>query len=101
MAEIAIPEKDPRIADRLATLSEIFAIELLPGYLRRNGRPYSDSTEITEYHNTHSAYGQEGFTMTTIMHDPVYLAGDFVTSTTFPRLDDRSEWNATRCNEPE
>lgn len=80
---------------------KVTTTELLPGYLRRNGVPYSDSTEITEYYNTHSAYGRGGFTVTTIVHDPVYLADDFVTSTTFLRLDDRSEWNPTRCSEPE
>lgn len=73
---------------------------LLSGYLRRNGVPYSDSTEITEYYNTHSAFGDDGFTVTTIVHDPVYLADDFVTSTTFLRLDDRSGWNPTSCREP-
>lgn len=74
---------------------------LLPGYLRRNGVPYSDGTTITEYYNTHSAYGRDGFTVTTIVHDPVYLDDDFVTSTTFLRLDDRSDWTPTSCNEPE
>jgi hypothetical protein len=75
--------------------------DLLPGYLRRNGVPYSGSAEVTEYYNTHSAYGRDGFTVTTIVHDPIYLADDFVTSTTFLRLDDRSEWNPTSCSEPE
>lgn len=80
---------------------KVTTTDLLPGYLRRNGVPYSDSTQITEYYNTHSAYGREGFTVTTIVHDPVYLADDFVTSTHFLRLNDRSDWNPTSCNEPE
>jgi len=79
---------------------KVMTTNLLPGYLRRNGVPYSGSTEITEYYNTHSAYGRDGFTVTTIVHDPVYLADDFVTSTTFLRLEDRSEWTPTSCSEP-
>lgn len=73
---------------------------LLPGYLRTNGVPYSASAEITEYYNTHSAFGRDGFTVTTIVHDPVYLSEDFVTSTTFLKLDGRSGWYATPCTEP-
>ena len=79
---------------------KVTTTQLLPGYLRRNGVPYSASTEITEYYNTHSAYGRDGFSVTTIVRDPVYLATDFVTSTHFLRLDDRSQWNPTGCSEP-
>jgi hypothetical protein len=75
--------------------------DVLPGYLRRNGVPYSGTAQVTEYYNTHSAYGQDGFTVTTIVHDPVYLADDFVTSTHFLKLDGRSGWNPTSCNEPD
>jgi hypothetical protein len=74
---------------------------LLPGWLRRNGVPYSASAEVTEYFNTHSAYGDDGFTVTTIVRDPVYLAQDFVTSTTFKKLPDGSDWNPTPCSEPD
>jgi hypothetical protein len=74
---------------------------LLPGWLRTNGVPYSASTELIEYFNTHSAYGDDGFTVTTIVHDPVYLRQDFVTSTTFKKLSDASEWHPVPCTEPD
>jgi hypothetical protein len=78
---------------------KVTTTNLLPGYLRINGVPYSESAVVTEYYNTHSAFGDEGFTVTTIVHDPVYLEQDFVTSTTFLRLEDSSEWNPTPCQE--
>lgn len=80
---------------------EVVTDHLLPGWLRRNGVPYSASTEVTEYYNTHSAFGEEGFTVTTIVHDPVYLDADFVTSSTFLKLADDAEWQPTPCSEPE
>jgi hypothetical protein len=74
---------------------------LLPGWLRRNGVPYSASAEVTEYYNTHTAFGDEGFTVTTIVRDPVYLNTDFVTSSTFLKLEDGAEWRPAPCREPE
>lgn len=73
---------------------------LLPGWLRLNGVPYSASATVTEYFNTHSAYGEDGFTVTTIVRDPVYLAQDFVTSTTFKKRPDGADWNPRPCREP-
>lgn len=74
---------------------------LLPGYLRLNGVPYSGSARVTEYYNTHSAYGDDGFTVTTVVHDPLYLAQEFVTSTTFVKLPpEDAEWQPAPCTEP-
>jgi hypothetical protein len=79
---------------------KVETMHLLPGWLRRNGVPYSASTAMIEYFNTHSAYGDDGFTVTTIVRDPVYLTQDFVTSTTFKKLSDGADWNPTPCSEP-
>jgi hypothetical protein len=79
---------------------EVQTSNLLPGFLRRNGVPYSGSAELTEYFNTHAAYGDDGFTVTTIVRDPVYLREEFVTSSTFLRLPEGSAWQPTPCVEP-
>jgi hypothetical protein len=79
---------------------EVVTTGLLPGYLRLNGVPYSASTEVTEYYNTHSAYGDEGFTVTTTVRDPAYLTDDFVTSSTFLKLPDDAHWDPVPCTEP-
>ena len=48
---------------------------MLPGYLRKNGVPYSDATTVTEYYDQFTeADGQAWFTITTIVNDPKYLA---------------------------
>lgn len=71
---------------------------LRPGYLRKNGVPYSAQTELTEYFSTVSANGIEYLTVMTVVRDPVYLNGAFVTSSQFKKEADDSNWNPTPCS---
>lgn len=69
-----------------------------PGYLRRNGVPYSANAVITEYFDRHALPGgREWFTVTTIVNDPTYLTQEFITSTDFKKESDGSKWNPTSC----
>ena len=69
------------------------------GYLRWNGVPYSEEAVITEYFDRHSAFGQEWFTVTTIVEDPMYLNQPFITSSHFRKLPDTENgWNPTPCS---
>ena len=71
---------------------------LLAGWLRRNGVPYSDQTTLTEYFDRFpSPNGDEWLMVTTIVEDPVYLNGPFVTSSHFKREPDDSKWNPSPC----
>jgi len=70
---------------------------LLPGYLRKNGVPYSERTVLTEYFNRYSAFGAEWLTVTTVVQDPTYLSREFITSSHFKRLANGSDWNPTAC----
>jgi hypothetical protein len=71
---------------------------LLPGWLRRNGVPYSEETVMTEYFDRFGApNGDEWLMVTTIVDDPVYLSQPYITSTHFRREIDRSGWNPTDC----
>lgn len=70
---------------------------LAPGYLRRNGVPYSENTVVTEYFDRHAEFGNEYLTVTTVVHDPRYLAQDFITSTDFTREPDAAKWRPTPC----
>lgn len=72
---------------------------LLPGYLRRNGVPYSENAVLTEFFDRHAAYGEEWLTVTTIVNDPAYLRQEFITSSSFKRLQDNAKWNPVACNE--
>jgi hypothetical protein len=70
----------------------------LPGWLRRNGVPYGEKASLTEYFDRFKTpAGDEWFVVTTIVEDPVYLNGRFITSSNFRRETDRSKWFPKAC----
>ncbi|HEY5569198.1 MAG TPA: hypothetical protein VIM81_18390 [Gammaproteobacteria bacterium] len=75
----------------------VVTTNLAPGYLRKNGVPYSERTVLTEYFDHHADFGEEWLTVTSIVDDPVYLSEEFITSSSFKRLPDRSGWNPVPC----
>ena len=71
---------------------------LRPGYLRKNGVPYSANVQLTEYYDrTVESNGDSYLIVTTIVDDPQYLTGPFITSTHFKKLPDATGWNPTAC----
>jgi hypothetical protein len=77
---------------------KVTTTNVLPGWLRRNGVPYSQNAQITEYFSkvTHPQAG-EWFVVTTVVDDPTYLAQQFVTSSNFKKEANDSKWNPTPC----
>jgi hypothetical protein len=75
----------------------VVTTNLRPGYLRKNGVPYSDKTLLTEYYDRVSEFGGDFMVITTVVLDPAYLQIPFVTSTHFKREADASKWNPTPC----
>jgi hypothetical protein len=69
-----------------------------PGWLRRNGVPYSDQTVVTEYFTrfTHPQAG-DWFVVTTTVEDPTYLTGPFITSSNFKKEADGSKFKPVAC----
>jgi hypothetical protein len=68
-----------------------------PGYLRRNGVPYSEDAVVTEYFVRHDDVGAEWFTVITTVEDPRFLARSYITSTQFRREPDAARWNPRPC----
>ena len=69
---------------------------LTPGWLRRNGVPYSANATVTEYDLFHTDPGAGvRLTITTIVEDPTYLAQPFITSPDFKKEPDNSKWAPT------
>jgi hypothetical protein len=71
---------------------------MLPGWLRRNGVPYSENTTVTEYF-TRFAHPEAGdwFVVTTVVEDPTYLTQPFITSSNFKKEADDSKWRPLPC----
>jgi hypothetical protein len=77
---------------------EVVTTNLRPGYLRKNGVPYSENASLEEFYDYHKEpNGDEWFTVTTVVHDPKYLVAPFITSTDFKKQRDASGWNPTPC----
>src|SRR5437867_8367136 len=71
---------------------------LRPGYLRKNGVPYSANAVVTEYFNVlPEAVGRPWLIVTNIVDDPQYLTIPFATSTHFRKLSDGSAWKPVPC----
>jgi len=79
---------------------KVVTTNLTPGFLRKNGVPYSEQTVLTEYFDRYSAAGNDYVTVTTIVNDPVYLTRDFIVTTDFKQLPDGSAWRPTPCDAP-
>jgi len=70
-----------------------------PGYLRKNGVPYSANAILTEYFNgTQEDNGDAWLIVTTVVQDSRYLNGRFFTSSHFKKLRDASGWKPSPCS---
>ena len=77
----------------------VMTTKMRPGYLRKNGIPYSANAVLTEYFNRIAEEnGDEYLVVTTIVDDPMYLNQTFVTSTHYKKLPDATGWNPTPCS---
>jgi hypothetical protein len=69
-----------------------------PGYLRKNGYPYSGRAIVTEFYDrTTEPNGDSWLIVTTVVNDPVYLNQEFITSTHFKKQPDAAGWSPQLC----
>ena len=87
-----------RGASRLGNL-KVVTTNLRPGYVRKNGAPYSAKTIVTEYFDLNTLpNGDRWLTVTTRVDDPVYFTRPYLTSSDFKKLPDAAGWNPTPCS---
>jgi hypothetical protein len=78
---------------------KVVTTRLLPGYLRKNGVPYSQNTVLTEYYDRISApNSDEWLVVSTEVRDPQYLSSPFITSTHFKMQADAQGWMPEACS---
>jgi hypothetical protein len=76
----------------------VVTTNMLPGYIRKNGVPYSGNAVLTEWFNrTIGADGQLYLAVTAQVDDPAYLVQPFVRTYTFKKQNDASGWDPTPC----
>jgi hypothetical protein len=78
---------------------KVTTTSLLPGYLRKNGVPYSANTVLTEYYDRITApNGDDWLVVTTEVRDPKYLSSAFITSTHFKKQAEATGFMPEACS---
>ena len=78
---------------------KVVTTNMRPGYIRKNGAPYSKDTVVTEYYDINTMpNGDLWLTVTTKAEDPIYFTRPLLTSSDFKKLPNASGWNPTPCS---
>jgi hypothetical protein len=78
---------------------KVVTTHIRPGYLRKNGIPYSASASMTEYWDLNKeTNGEQWIVITSQVNDPVYLQAEWVTALHFKKEPDGSKWNPSACS---
>ena len=76
----------------------ITTTNMLPGYVRKNGVPYSEKAVLTEHFNRVS--GEQGdayLVMTQFVEDSTYFNQPFIRTYTWKQVPDATGWDPTPC----
>jgi len=78
---------------------EVVTTQLRPGYLRKNGAPYSGNAVVKEFFDlSNERNGDTWFVVTTIVEDPQNLTEPWVTSTNFKKQKDAAGFSPAACS---
>jgi hypothetical protein len=68
-----------------------------PGYLQKNGVPYSANAVFTEFFNRYDEGDWSMLVVSTLTEDPTYLQQPHIRSSHYRKLPDATGWNPTPC----
>lgn len=91
--QAAVGRGEPRNGDL-----KVVTTKLKPGYLRKNGVPYSENAVVTEWYDRHNDPSGVWLVVSTEVKDPQYLTVPFITSTHFKKLPDNAPWKPEMCS---
>jgi len=82
---------------------KVATTRMRPGYLQKNGVPYSGDALLEEYFDTFSdPYTRNTWlVVTTVVTDPYYLIEPFIMHAHFKKIPDASGWDPTPCRADE
>jgi hypothetical protein len=93
------PPPDPNAPPQGKGSLKVMTTHLKAGYLRKNGVPYSENAELTEYYDMiKEANGDLMLVVTIVTTDPKYLREPFIITSHFKKQADDSGWNPTACS---
>jgi hypothetical protein len=77
----------------------IVTTNLRPGYVRKNGVPYSSAANLTEYWDLgEERNGDRWITITSVLEDSQYLRVPYTLALQFKKEADASRWDPTPCS---
>jgi len=79
---------------------KVITTHMKPGYLRKNGVPYSANAVLTEFFDRIEFDNVPYLIVTGSVEDPQYLTARFITTEQFKLEPDASKWNPTPCKVP-
>lgn len=78
---------------------KVVTTEMRPGFIRKNGVPYSNHAKVTEYFDlVREDSGDQYLIVVTLLEDPEYLLAPVLTSSNFRKQTNRKGWNPTPCS---
>jgi hypothetical protein len=78
---------------------KVVTARMRPGYLQKNGVPYSANTTMTEYFDVvKEDNGDQWLVVKSIIEDPQYLSRTLIRSTHFRKQANASGWSPTACS---
>jgi hypothetical protein len=96
---VALWEYGPGRGQQSSGSLKVVTTNLRPGYVRRNGAPYSKDAVVTEHYDINTLpNGDQWLTVTTKVEDPVFFTRTYITTTDFKKLPDATGWNPTPCS---
>lgn len=83
---------------RAAGHLKVTTTRMRPGYLRKNGVPYSERATLVEYVDRfREPNGDDWLIVDSFVTDPQYLTQPYATSSAFKKIPDRAGWDPTPC----
>lgn len=76
---------------------KVVTSHMKPGYLRKNGVPYSGNAVLIEYFDRVEDEGTSYLILTSVVQDPQYLNGQFITSEQYKLEPNGSKWHPEPC----
>jgi hypothetical protein len=90
----------PAAPPALSGSLKVITANMRPGYLRRNGVPYSGNAHMTEFFDrTTEPNGDTWLILTSVLDDPQYLLQPYMLTTHYKREPDGSKFNPRPCEE--
>ncbi len=78
---------------------KVTTTHLKAGYLRKNGVPYSENTNLVEYYDmVKERNGDNLMVVTIVVTDPMNLREPFIISSHFKKQADNSGWKPSECS---